>query len=58
MNSLSKHLEDRKGTFAEYAPEQVTMVEDAVLVYEGNYIGLFVGEKAGLEKETFENALK
>ena len=58
MNALNDHLEDRIGTFESYAPDQVELVENAVVTYSGNYVALFISEKATMDKTTFEEALK
>lgn len=48
MDSLHKHLETRQGTFREYDPQQVPLVEDAVITREGRYVALFVSKKSSL----------
>lgn len=58
MDSLKQHIESRKGTFQEYAPEQVALVEKAVLVHQGNYIALIISEKSGLVQQAFQGAFE
>ncbi len=58
MNSLKKHLENRKGTLQEYSPESVDLVENAIITRKGNYVTLIVSEKNGLVQEAFKEALK
>ena len=56
MDSLKEHIESRKGTFQEYSPEQVTLVDKAVLIHQGNYIALIICEKSGLVQQAFKDA--
>jgi len=54
MDSLHDHLEARRGTFAEYDPEQVPLTEDAVVTREGRYVVLIVSKKSGLAQKEFQ----
>ncbi len=54
MSSLHDHLEARRGTFAEYDPEQVPLTEDAVVTREGRYVALIVSKKNGLAQKEFQ----
>ena len=54
MESLLKHVEARKGTFAEYDPEQVPLTEAAVVTCEGRYVALIVSKKNGLAQNEFK----
>lgn len=56
MSSLSDHIDTRTGTMREYAPEQATLTEQAVLTREGSYITLIISEKNGLVQQAFEEA--
>ena len=58
MSALNSHLTDRTGTFESYAPDQVELVENAVVTYVGNYVALFISEKSTMDKSTFEEALE
>ena len=58
MDSLKEHIKSRKGTFQEYAPEQVELVEKAVLVHQGNYIAMIISEKSGLVQKAFQGAFE
>lgn len=53
MESLHDHVERRRGTFAEYDPEQVPLTEDAVVIREGRYVALIVSQKNGLAQKEF-----
>ncbi len=53
MNSMQKHLEDRRGTLSTYAPDQLSMVEHAVIKQDGRYIAMIICEKSGLVQQAF-----
>lgn len=54
MESLLKHVETRKGSFAQYDPEQVPLTEEAVVTREGRYVALIVSKKNGLAQNEFK----
>lgn len=54
MDSLHKHLESRRGTFSEYDPEQVPLVDSAVVTRQGRYVTLIVSGKSGLAQKEFQ----
>lgn len=54
MESLLKHVEARKGSFAQYDPEQVPLTEEAVVTREGRYVALIVSKKNGLAQNEFK----
>lgn len=54
MDSLHKHLENRRGTFEEYDPEQVPLTENAVVTSQGRYVVLIVSKKSGLAQNEFK----
>lgn len=56
MESLKKHLSDRTGTMSEYAPDQVELVEKAVVTNQGAYVTMIVSEKNGLVQKEFKDA--
>lgn len=58
MESLHTHLENRKGTMQAYAPEQVSMVENAVVTYHGACVTLIVSEKCGVVQQAFDAYFK
>lgn len=58
MESLHKHLENRKGTMQVYAPEQVSMVENAVVTYHGACVTLIVSNKCGVVQQAFDAYFK
>ena len=53
MDSINQHLKTRRGTMAEYKPEQVELIDKAVVTYEGNDVALIVSEKNGLVQKEF-----
>ena len=53
MNSLKSHIDTRRGTMENYSPEQVEIVDKAVVTHVGCYVGLFISEKSGLDKNNF-----
>ena len=53
MDSLHDHVESRRGTFAEYDPEQVPLTDSAVVTREGRYVVLIVSKKNGLVQNEF-----
>lgn len=53
MDSINKHLKTRRGTMEEYKPEQVELIDKAVVTYEGNDVALIVSEKNGLVQKEF-----
>lgn len=54
MNSMKQHLEDRRGTLSTYAPDQLPMVEHAVIKQNGSYVAMIICEKSGLVQQAFE----
>ena len=58
MESLHTHLKNRKGTMQAYAPDQVSMLEDAVITYKKNCVVLIVSEKSGVVQRAFESYFK
>ena len=57
MTALNQHIESRKSTFQQYSPEQVDMVEKAVLTFEENYVTLIISAKCGAVQDVFKAAL-
>lgn len=55
MDSINEHLKTRKGTMQEYNPEQVGLIDKAVITYEGNDVALIVSEKNGLVQKEFKS---
>ena len=58
MQALHEHVKNRKGTFQEYDPAQVSMTEKAVVTREGNYIALIISSKNGLVQKAFESSFQ
>ncbi len=53
MEAIVKHVETRRGTMAEYSPEQVELVTNYTLVRRGRVICYIVSEKRGLSETAF-----
>ncbi len=58
MNSLKSHVDTRRGTMENYSPEQVEIVDQAVITHVGCYVGLFISEKSGFDKNNFTAELE
>ncbi len=58
MDSFHEHIKQRKGTFQEYDPQQVEMVEHAVVTRQGNYVTLIISQKNGLVQKAFQQSLE
>lgn len=58
MDSLHEHVKQREGTFQEYAPDQVEMTKNAVVVRHENYIALIISKKNGLVQKTFQESFE
>ena len=54
MSTMKDHLEDRKGTLSTYAPDQLPMVDHAVIKQKGNCVAMIISEKSGLVQQAFE----
>lgn len=54
MNSMQAHLEDRRGALAAYAPDQITLVDHAVIKQKGSLVAMIISEKSGLVQKAFE----
>lgn len=54
MNTLQDHLELREGALGEYAPDQLSMIEHAVIKQSGRYVAMIICEKSGLVQQAFE----
>ena len=51
MNTLQDHLELRRGALGEYAPDQLAMVDHAVIKQYGRYVAMIIAEKSGLVQQ-------
>lgn len=56
MKAMNEHVAQRKGTFQEYAPEQVAMAEKAVVISNGSYIALIISSKNGMVQKAFRDS--
>lgn len=54
MNSMQAHLEDRKGALTAYAPDQLSLVDHAVIKQKGSLVAMIISEKSGLIQQAFE----
>lgn len=54
MDSYHEHLKLRQGGLSEYAPDQLPMVEHAVIKQKGNLVAMIICEKSGLVQKAFE----
>lgn len=53
MEAVISHVETRRGTMAEYSPDQVELVSNYTLVRRGRVICYIVSEKRGLAEQAF-----
>ncbi|MCR5099065.1 MAG: DUF4358 domain-containing protein [Lachnospiraceae bacterium] len=53
MEAIVKHVETRRGTMAEYSPEEVELVTNYTLVRRGRVICYIVSKKRGLSETAF-----
>ena len=56
MNTMQDHLTDRRGTLEAYAPDQVTLVDHAVIKQKGRYVTMIISPKSGLMQQVFDAA--
>jgi hypothetical protein len=56
MSTLKNHLEFRRGTLSEYAPDQLTLIEHAVIKQKDSLVIMIISEKSGLVQQAFEAA--
>ena len=56
--SLEKHLENRKRMFQTYAPDQVALVEKAVITESGSYVALIISDHNEEVKAVFTQAME
>lgn len=54
MNTLKDHLEDRRGALTAYAPDQLPLVDHAVVKQKGRCVAMIISEKSGLVQQAFE----
>ena len=54
MNTMKAHLEERKGTLSVYAPDQLPLVDHAVIKQKGSLVTMIIAEKSGLIQQAFE----
>ncbi len=54
MNTLQTHLEERRGALTAYAPDQLPLVDHAVIKQKGNLVAMIISEKSGLVQKAFE----
>lgn len=54
MSTMKDHLEDRRGALIAYAPDQLPLVDHAVIKQKGNLVTMIIAEKSGLIQQAFE----
>ena len=54
MNTIQSHLEDRRGALTAYAPDQLPLVDHAVVKQKGRLVTMIIAEKSGLIQQAFE----
>ena len=54
MNTMQDHLEDRRGALTAYAPDQLPLVDHAVIKQKGQLVAMIISEKSGLIQQAFE----
>ncbi|MDD6038722.1 MAG: DUF4358 domain-containing protein [bacterium] len=54
MDSFHDHIEFRRGVLAEYAPDQIQLLDSAVITRSGKYVTLIISEKSGLVQQAFK----
>ncbi len=57
MKALQTHLDSRQQTFQQYDPEQVAMVESAVLTFQGNTVLFAAAKKNGVMQDKFKEKM-
>ena len=54
MRTMQSHLEDRRGALTAYAPDQLPLVDHAVIKQKGHLVAMIISEKSGLVQQAFE----
>lgn len=54
MRTMQSHLEDRRGALTAYAPDQLPLVDHAVIKQKGRLVTMIIAEKSGLIQKVFE----
>ena len=54
MNTFKEHLKERHDALAVYQPEQVPLVDHAVIKQKGSLVTMIISEKNGLIQKVFE----
>ena len=54
MNTMQDHLEDRRGALTAYAPDQLPLVDHAVIKQKGQLVAMIISEKSGLIQQAVE----
>lgn len=57
MRTLQEHIELRKGALGEYAPDQLAMVEHAVIKQYGSCVTMIICEKSGLVQQAISEMM-
>jgi hypothetical protein len=54
MSTLKDHLGLRRGALGEYAPDQLTLIEHAVVRQKDDLVAMIICEKSGLAQQVFD----
>ena len=57
MNTFKEHLKERHDALAVYQPEQVPLVDHAVIKQKGSLVTMIISEKNGLIQKVFEEVM-
>lgn len=53
MTTMQDHLKDRRGALESYAPDQLTLIDHAVIKQNGRYVAMIISPKSGLVQQAF-----
>ncbi len=56
--SLKEHRESKVTSYQNYAPENITIAESAVVITKGNYVAFIMNEEFSFIKAQFESAME
>lgn len=57
MNALQTHIDSRRQTFEQYSPEQVSMVENTILTFQGDVVLYAASKKNGVMQDKFKEKI-
>ena len=53
MTTMQNHFKDRRGALEAYAPDQLTLIDHAVIKQNGRYVAMIISPKSGLVQQAF-----